>query len=408
MDAKGIGKFLLIVFGVGWVLQGALFFFNFISLRDLGFFGMVVLIALFYLPWIAARMALRSAPAAAPSIDPPKPMTWGIFLPAALLAPVVFVASYTALVYVTPAFSNEEIRPDWTLGKLFNELRANMEQLGQTLDQPSVGVTTTVLVMGFLLTIVLGGTVYALVVLGGEKGWRGFLLPRLLPMGRVFSYVVIGLLWGLWFFPVILDWFVEFGPEGRRFAEGRSFFLRFLCMSVFLSIILGEIWRRNRSAGLTAVVLGGFLGQMHGGGLSMWSYLFTRDLQPWTGSFGVASLGVWGLAALVAVVLPGRWGEAATEEVADSGSPSWGSGQGLKGHKGRKEPAPEAIARVAFEEAETRPIQEDQQVVEPPLPAKKHAKSRPARRKAPAAESAETPKAEPPARPKSRPRKKSS
>ncbi|MBP8131333.1 MAG: hypothetical protein KA184_17275, partial [Candidatus Hydrogenedentes bacterium] len=54
-----------------------------------------------------------------------------------------------------------------------------------------------------------------------------------------------------------------------------------------------------------------FLGQMQGGGISMWSYLFPQVAEPWTGSFGVVSLIIWGLAALTAILLPGRWGEGA-------------------------------------------------------------------------------------------------
>lgn len=40
--------------------------------------------------------------------------------------------------------------------------------------------------------------------LGEEIGWRGFLLPRLLPMGAFRASLLVGLLQGLWHLPLIL------------------------------------------------------------------------------------------------------------------------------------------------------------------------------------------------------------
>lgn len=40
--------------------------------------------------------------------------------------------------------------------------------------------------------------------LGEELGWRGFLLPHLLPMGQVPAIIISGLIWGFWHAPTIL------------------------------------------------------------------------------------------------------------------------------------------------------------------------------------------------------------
>lgn len=39
--------------------------------------------------------------------------------------------------------------------------------------------------------------------LGEEIGWRGFLLPRLEPLGQWKAILVSGIIWGIWHAPVI-------------------------------------------------------------------------------------------------------------------------------------------------------------------------------------------------------------
>ena len=42
------------------------------------------------------------------------------------------------------------------------------------------------------------------VAFGEEFGWRGYLLPRLLPMGEIRASLILGLVWSLWHLPVLL------------------------------------------------------------------------------------------------------------------------------------------------------------------------------------------------------------
>jgi hypothetical protein len=62
-----------------------------------------------------------------------------------------------------------------------------------------------------------------------EWGWRGFLLPRLLPLGTWPALVLSGVIWGLWHLPGYV------GP-GRR--PGLAPFLVFC---VLLGILLGRL-----------------------------------------------------------------------------------------------------------------------------------------------------------------------
>jgi membrane protease YdiL (CAAX protease family) len=88
-----------------------------------------------------------------------------------------------------------------------------------TLNVPT-GVNS---LFGFILNSAIDGLVFGTIfALGEEIGWRGYLLPRLLPLGPTRAMLLSGLLHGIWHFPMIF-FTSAYHSEGNRLRLGVSF-----------------------------------------------------------------------------------------------------------------------------------------------------------------------------------------
>src|SRR5829696_1247933 len=56
----------------------------------------------------------------------------------------------------------------------------------------------------YLILLVTAALPITLFTFGEEYGWRGYLLPRLLPLGEIKASVLIGVIWGVWHLPLLL------------------------------------------------------------------------------------------------------------------------------------------------------------------------------------------------------------
>jgi membrane protease YdiL (CAAX protease family) len=54
------------------------------------------------------------------------------------------------------------------------------------------------------IVVVVNGLITAPVAFGEEYGWRGYLLPRLLPLGASNASLIVGVIWAAWHLPVLL------------------------------------------------------------------------------------------------------------------------------------------------------------------------------------------------------------
>lgn len=87
--------------------------------------------------------------------------------------------------------------------------------------------------------LVASVTLDAAVALGEEAGWRGYLLPALLPLGRLPALLITGVIWAVWHLPLILLGY-EYPGAPRGIA-----LLTFVVFCIGAGALLG--WFRLRS-----------------------------------------------------------------------------------------------------------------------------------------------------------------
>lgn len=144
----------------------------------------------------------------------------------------------------------------------FTTMQALVEQSAQAgVEIPLATLILIQLAQG----LILGPIINVFVTMGEELGWRGFLLPKMLPMGEWKALIWGGVIWGVWHAPVIL--------QGHNYPD-HPFLGVFLMIvfCIFLSIIIG------------------------------WMYLRTRS--PWSAAIAHGSLNAWGGLAIV-FLIPG-------------------------------------------------------------------------------------------------------
>lgn len=122
-------------------------------------------------------------------------------------------------------------------------------------------IPAPVLIAGQLAAVLLGSIINTIPALGEEIGWRGWLVPRLRPLGTVGMVLVSGVIWGLWHAPLILLGYNYPGVPGwLGLAAMCAMTISFGAVLAWLRLASDSVWPAalahgafNASAGLSLV-----------------------------------------------------------------------------------------------------------------------------------------------------------
>lgn len=229
-------SFLIVSFALAWLFALPLYFDGGLSnpLTPL------LLIAIMITPAagvLVARLVERAPDSLWRSVAIVPLRPWRRVLGMSLLGLVGGAAVVVAGVFVAALFG--QIQLDLTH---FSGYQESVRALG--VESLALPVGTLVAIQ--LAAIPLNALLSAPAALGEEVGWRGWLLPRLMPLGPWPALLITGVVWGLWHAPLIL--------LGYNFERpGVDGLLMMVVACVLLGVLLG--WLRLRSGSIWPPVL---------------------------------------------------------------------------------------------------------------------------------------------------------
>lgn len=191
IERKSLIVYLLIAFTLGWILFVLPLAFGAPGTSTRQGITLVAWSAAMWAPGVAAVAALRWV-----DRQPLRALNLGklgdkrLYLWAWLVPPLLVAGAgvFSALLGVAQ------------LDLEFTQLRQAMAKTAGA-DTPPWFIITVQALIG----LTVGPIFNTLFALGEELGWRGYLLPKLLPLGQTRAILISGAIWGVWHWPAILQ-----------------------------------------------------------------------------------------------------------------------------------------------------------------------------------------------------------
>ena len=129
----------------------------------------------------------------------------------------------------------------------FSAFQQLLDQHDGAAGADELPVSTGVFVALQPAVLPLAAVINIVPVLGEELGWRGWLLPRLMPLGALPAILITGVIWGVWHAPLVLLGYNY--PD----APGWLGVLAMVVMCTLIGAIFG--WLRLRSVSVWPAAL---------------------------------------------------------------------------------------------------------------------------------------------------------
>lgn len=121
------------------------------------------------------------------------------------LLPVIITiaALFTGLLIPDIRLSNGEVYIHDQVSAVYSTEMA--DNAVESLNAMGIPLWLVLSVTGILAALLFGPTINAIPALGEELGWRGFLQKELSPLGFWKASVIVGIVWGFWHLPLIIN-----------------------------------------------------------------------------------------------------------------------------------------------------------------------------------------------------------
>ena len=275
VNRKGIISYLLITFVITYAIEFGLLLSGVRWTNVPPILAQYVVAAVMWVPALATVLTIKLVTREGFGVTNFRIGPWKPYLVSALVVPAVFFLIYL----LTWALGLGQ--PDWQLA----HFREQMASLGA--DMSTFPPASTILPVLFLVSLFVGPTVNGIFGFGEEFGWRGYLLPKLMPLGKPRAYLLVGVIWGLWHAPLILGGFNYPGYPVLGVIWMSA-------MTTALGIYINELTLRNRSSILAGWMHGAFNGQGYG----IWRILFPTVNPLLGGVTGLVGIAVWTLVGI--------------------------------------------------------------------------------------------------------------
>lgn len=275
IDRKGLTSYLLIAFGITYAIEIAMILAGVRFAPYPPQFAGIIVAVVMWVPTLATVITVKFITKEGFGITNFRFGSWKPYLASALVVPAIFIATY-GLTWILGLS-----KPDWALSG-FKSLMASAGA-----DVSKFPPSAVVLPAVFFSSLVIGPTINGIFGFGEEFGWRGYLLPKLMPLGKFKAYLLVGIIWGLWHAPLVA---VGFNYPGHPVLG----ILGMIGLTTALGIYINEMSLRYRSSLLAGWIHGAFNGQAY----RIWRILFPT-VNPLLGGI----TGLVGIAVMLAFAL---------------------------------------------------------------------------------------------------------
>lgn len=237
-DLRAVAVFTALAFGLAWLVALPLWLGDGLTSPLFPF----VAVAMMMTPAIAALVVVFF-------VERPRARAWTLGLWP--LRPFPRLLGYGALGIVVSIALVLAALPVGALLGVYPADFVNFSAFQQVIDAQAgdveIPVPIGVLIAVQLAVLPLSALVNLIPALGEELGWRGWLLPKLMPLGTLPALLVMGVIWGLWHAPLIL--------LGYNYADAPGWLA--LTAMVLMCVLVGAVfgWVRLRSGSVWPAAL---------------------------------------------------------------------------------------------------------------------------------------------------------